>query len=86
MILTLSILSDESLQGCLSTKMNDKRINEMYGSKLFEENNVGVVAFHLSVADGNLGCVRQIANTAREKRAIKWNPEFKRFRRKNSPS
>ena len=67
MILTLSILSDESLQGCLSTKMNDKRINEMYGSKLFEENNVGVVAFHLSVADGNLGCVRQIANTAREK-------------------
>ena len=67
MILTSLILTDESLQGCLPPKMDDKEINEANGLKLFEENNVGVVGFHSSVADGNLECVRKIANAAREK-------------------
>ena len=46
--------------------MDGKEFNGLHGSKLFEKNNVGVAAFHLSLADGNLECVRKIATIARE--------------------
>ena len=47
--------------------MDDKEFNGENGSELLEQNNVSVAAFHLSIANGNLECVRQIATTAREK-------------------